>query len=66
MILTSKSFAAPLERTKMEMQIHRSSRALGVVQKMVKEGGYLSLWQGNMMNLIRVAPHKVLRAAQTR
>lgn len=43
----------------MEMQIKRSSNAFAVADKILKDGGYKHFWQGNLMNLIRVTPHKV-------
>ena len=43
----------------MEMQIKRNSDALAVARKIVSEGGVTSFWRGNLMNLIRVTPHKV-------
>ena len=51
--------AAPLERVKMEMQIKRSNKALAVAEKIIREGGIKDFWRGNLMNLIRVTPHKV-------
>lgn len=44
----------------MEMQIKRNSDALAVAKKIVNEGGITAFWKGNLMNLIRVTPHKVL------
>ena len=55
-----QAVAAPLERVKMEMQIKRNSDALAVARKIVSEGGVTAFWQGNLMNLIRVTPHKVI------
>ena len=44
----------------MEMQIKNSSSAIAVADKILKEGGYKHFWRGNLMNLIRVTPHKVI------
>lgn len=43
----------------MEMQIKRNSDAFAVARRIVSEGGITDFWRGNLMNLIRVTPHKV-------
>jgi len=43
----------------MEMQMNQRNNAIAVAKKLYADGGIGTFWKGNLMNLIRVAPHKV-------
>ncbi|ESP04512.1 hypothetical protein LOTGIDRAFT_170757 [Lottia gigantea] len=60
----SRTFTAPLDRLKVLLQVHGSKHNLGIVsgfKQMLDEGGYRSLWRGNFMNVIKIAPESALK-----
>ncbi|KAA8592449.1 calcium-binding mitochondrial carrier protein SCaMC-2-A [Etheostoma spectabile] len=61
----SRTFTAPLDRLKVMMQVYGSRTnnmciMTGMMQ-MIKEGGVKSLWRGNGVNIIKIAPESALK-----
>ncbi|XP_056585444.1 calcium-binding mitochondrial carrier protein SCaMC-2-A [Triplophysa dalaica] len=63
--VVSRTFTAPLDRLKVLMQVHGShSNNMCIVNgltQMIKEGGMRSLWRGNGINIIKIAPESALK-----
>ena len=60
----SRTVSAPLDRLKVLMQVHGAKMNIGVIgglKYMVKEGGVKSLWRGNGVNCVKVAPEYGIR-----
>ncbi|XP_075230302.1 calcium-binding mitochondrial carrier protein SCaMC-2-A-like [Lycorma delicatula] len=61
----SLTCTAPLERIKIYLQVHgkdsKNMSTLDVCKQMTKEGGIRSLWRGNGVNVLRVAPDSAVR-----
>jgi len=62
----SRSSTAPLDRLKVFLQVGKPGGAMftGVkecVQYMLKEGGVKSLWRGNGINVVKIAPESALK-----
>uniref|UniRef100_A0A3P8ZBZ1 EF-hand domain-containing protein n=1 Tax=Esox lucius TaxID=8010 RepID=A0A3P8ZBZ1_ESOLU len=61
----SRTFTAPLDRLKVLMQVHGSRSnnmcIMSGLSQMIKEGGMRSLWRGNGMNVIKIAPESAIK-----
>ncbi|XP_002741157.1 ADP/ATP translocase 1-like, partial [Saccoglossus kowalevskii] len=69
----SKTAVAPIERVKLLLQVQDASTQISAAQKykgigdcfsrVVKEQGFVSLWRGNLANVIRYFPTQALNFA---
>jgi solute carrier family 25 phosphate transporter 23/24/25/41 len=62
----SRTFTAPFDRLKTVMQVLGSRKQIRIksgFKYMLNEGGVTSLWRGNGMNVIKIAPEVALKFA---
>ncbi|XP_075392845.1 calcium-independent mitochondrial carrier protein SCaMC-3L-like [Tenrec ecaudatus] len=56
----SRTSTAPLDRTRVHMQVYSSKKhlmnLLGGLRSLIQEGGFRSLWRGNGINVLKIAP----------
>lgn len=61
----SRTGTAPLDRIKVFMQVHGSKSnkisLVGGFKQMILEGGITSLWRGNGINVIKIAPETAIK-----
>ena len=61
----SRTATAPLDRLKVTMQAHGAKAAnhgiVNTIKYMIKEGGLASLWRGNGVNCIKIAPESAMK-----
>ncbi|XP_020287656.1 calcium-binding mitochondrial carrier protein SCaMC-2-A isoform X2 [Pseudomyrmex gracilis] len=59
----SRTCTAPLDRVKVYLQVHgtRHCNIMSCFRYMLREGGILSLWRGNGINVLKIAPEHALK-----
>ncbi|XP_012286684.1 calcium-binding mitochondrial carrier protein SCaMC-2 isoform X1 [Orussus abietinus] len=59
----SRTCTAPLDRIKVYLQVHgtRHCNIMSCFRYMLREGGVLSLWRGNGINVLKIGPETALK-----
>ncbi|XP_004235852.1 calcium-dependent mitochondrial ATP-magnesium/phosphate carrier protein 2-like [Solanum lycopersicum] len=59
---TSRTFTAPLDRLKVVLQVQTNRASIGsTIREIWKDGGFLSFFRGNGLNVMKVAPESAIR-----
>lgn len=63
--MVSRTCTAPLDRLKVYLQVHGSkhSSLVSCFKYFLKEGGIRSLWRGNGINVLKIAPESAIKFA---
>ncbi|KAK8402448.1 hypothetical protein O3P69_000691 [Scylla paramamosain] len=63
--MVSRTCTAPLDRLKVYLQVHGSkhSSLVSCFKYFLKEGGVRSLWRGNGINVLKIAPESAIKFA---
>ncbi|XP_065646590.1 mitochondrial adenyl nucleotide antiporter SLC25A24 isoform X3 [Hydra vulgaris] len=62
--VVSRTFTAPLDRLKVLLQIQSGNKTWSISRgfsKMYTEGGLKSLWRGNLVNCVKIAPESSIK-----
>lgn len=61
--MVSRTCTAPLDRIKITLQVHqmRHKNISSTISYMLKEGGVLSFWRGNGVNILKVVPEMAVK-----
>lgn len=58
----SRTFTAPADRLRVMLQVYHSKQKMTeCFSYMLKEGGWKSLWRGNGLNVVKIAPESALK-----
>ncbi|KAG5666949.1 hypothetical protein PVAND_014954 [Polypedilum vanderplanki] len=58
----SRTCTAPLDRIKVILQVQHGKQSIAnCFREMLKEGGWKSLWRGNGINVIKIAPESAMK-----
>lgn len=58
----SRTATAPLDRLKVVLQVQQSKQRISDTFKfLLKEGGWSSLWRGNGINVLKIAPESAIK-----
>lgn len=58
----SRTCTAPLDRIKVMLQVQNTKQRVSeCFNNMLKEGGWRSLWRGNGINVIKIAPESAIK-----
>ncbi|XP_059477924.1 mitochondrial adenyl nucleotide antiporter SLC25A23 isoform X2 [Neocloeon triangulifer] len=61
--MVSRTFTAPLDRLKVFLQVHgtKQTKLVSCLRNMLAEGGVWSLWRGNGINVLKIAPESAFK-----